>query len=94
MMIDYETNSIHQATVVKRVDNAITWINFNPGWIVIYPVDSPIQCFNSQGQYHKNCAGNSMGSMHFDITAKSVETVFFLLCAGRNRRWNSNYDRW
>ena len=31
IMIDYETNSIHQAPVVQRVDNAIIWINFNPG---------------------------------------------------------------
>ena len=31
MMIDYETNSICQAPVVQRVDNAIIWINFNPG---------------------------------------------------------------
>ena len=31
MMIDYETNSICQAPVVQRVDNAIIWINVNPG---------------------------------------------------------------
>ena len=30
MMIDYETNSIHQAPVVQRLDDAIIWINFNP----------------------------------------------------------------
>ena len=37
MMIDYETNSIHQAPVVQRVDNAIIWINFNT-----YPLDSDL----------------------------------------------------
>ena len=35
MMIDYETNSIHQAPVVQRMDNAIIWINFNPADNVI-----------------------------------------------------------
>ena len=47
MMIDYETNSIHQAPVVQRVDNAIIWINFNPADNAIvspntYPLDSEL----------------------------------------------------
>jgi len=36
-------NKIHQASVVRRLDNAIHWI-------VIYPVDSVIHLLNKPGQ--------------------------------------------
>ena len=53
---------VNQAPVVQKVDNAIHWIYHYPvdsaqlfviwstDWIVIYPVNSPIQCLNNQGQ--------------------------------------------
>jgi len=54
-------NSIRQARVVQRLDNAIHRINHYPAdsvvclltfihWIVIYPVDSVIQPLNNRGQ--------------------------------------------
>ena len=43
MMIDYEKNSIHQAPVVQRVDNAIIWINFNPADnVIVSPNTDPL----------------------------------------------------
>jgi len=40
-------NKIHQASVVRRLDNAIHWISVNTTnhpihWIAIYPLDSDL----------------------------------------------------
>ena len=54
-------NKIHQAPVVRRLDNAIQWVSVNTTnhaihWIVIYPVDRAIHLLNKPGQeYIKVC---------------------------------------
>ena len=56
------SSTVHQASVVEKVDSAIHWINLYPldnviiitliliHWIVIYLVDSAIQLLNNWGQ--------------------------------------------
>ena len=67
-------NTIHQASVVQRLDSTIHWINLYPvdsaillvspiliSWIVVYPVDSAIQRFNNQGQINPNPVDSAIG---------------------------------
>ena len=108
-MIDYETNSIHQAPVVQRVDNAIIWINFSPADNVIVspntdPLDSDLtgryivlsSVSTARASTIKTVRGTvwEVCILILRLIVLKLFSFFFFLFTGRNRRWNSDYDRW